>query len=138
MSRMCDRARVIYQFEANAGGPTATRRIVERELSGSVSRTALEDVLLLASELVSERIGNVGQDGTLTLDLTEDTVMRCRVKDVGPVSLPSGCRSLVLDQLADAWGVTHSQELTEIWFETTVDWFEAVDADPWPPRPNLP
>src|SRR5271165_1749141 len=117
---MCDRARVIYQLEANAGDPLATRRIVERELSGSVSPTALEDVLLLASELVSERVGNVGQHAILTLDLTEDRVVRCGVHDHGPPSLPSSWRSVVLDQLTDAWGLTRSNDTTEVWFETAV------------------
>ena len=124
---MCERARVIYQLDANAGGPLVARRIVEREFSGSVSPNELDHLLLLTSELVSERVGSVAHHTVLTLDLTEDQVVRCGISDHGPASLPSGWRSIVLDQFADTWGLKRSDNCTHLWFETAVESFAHRD-----------
>lgn len=120
---MCERARVIYRLKANAGGPLVARRIVTREFSGSVSPNELDHLLLLMSELVSERVGSVAHHEVLTLDLTEDQVVRCGISDRGPASLPSGLRSIVLDRFADTWGLDRSRDCTHMWFETAVKSF---------------
>jgi hypothetical protein len=120
---MCERARVIYQLKANAGGALVARRIVARELSGSVSPNELDHLLLLTSELVSERVGSGAHHEVLTLDLTEDEVVRCGISDHGPASLPSGWRSVVLDRFADAWGLNRSHDCTHLWFESAIESF---------------
>jgi hypothetical protein len=118
---MSDRKRTIHKVEAGTSGPRTARRIVTTELSGRISQLDLDRLRLMVSEIVAERFGNVSPHETLLLELIDADVMRCGVVDHGRPSLPTGWRSVVLDRLASTWGLTCRNNVTEIWFETSVD-----------------
>jgi hypothetical protein len=117
---MSARERVIYQVTAHPGCPRVARGIVAGELSGLIGPAALDTVRLLISELVAQRVLTVRREEPMTLDLENDNVVRCTVRDRGAPSFPTGLRSVVLDALADRWGVTCTDRYTETWFEAEV------------------
>lgn len=114
---MSDRQRVLYQLEANTKGPGAARAIISTELEACVAPERLDDIRLLASELVSERVGCLSAGDHVVLDLHHNSTICCRVLDHGPATVPTGFASQLLDLLADAWGVLRSHRGTETWFE---------------------
>ena len=123
------RVRALYRIDARADGPRTARRIVERECSGRVTRRTLENLQLLVSELVTNRIvyGDPGDDNAVTLDLGVNGTLRCAVSDHGP-----GCAEALatrrgddarhgfalVARLADRWGVQRTRQGTRVWFET--------------------
>jgi anti-sigma regulatory factor (Ser/Thr protein kinase) len=102
---------------------------VERECSGRFPRRTLENLQLLVSELVTNRIvyGEPGEDRVVTLDIGVNGTLRCAVTDHGP-----GCTAALatkrgddaprgfalVAQLADRWGVQRTRHGTRVWFET--------------------
>jgi hypothetical protein len=109
--------RVIYRIEVASSGPQTARRIITDELSERVRERTLEELKLLASELVSHRV-RAGRPGeTLTLELQADDVVRCGVTDEGPAALPTELSVTVMDLTAARWGMSRERHRTHTWAE---------------------
>jgi anti-sigma regulatory factor (Ser/Thr protein kinase) len=123
-----------FTVEADVtGGPSAAawaRRLVERELSGRLPRTTIEDVALLVTELVanSVRHGGAGAGSSLRL-LLEGRRPGLHVEVANPDHAPrpparrsanldggGGIGLNLVDNLASRWGV-RELPTTAVWFE---------------------
>src|SRR5215208_1883056 len=110
-----------------AGGPYAAAA-ARRALGG------LGDVALLVSELVtnSVRHGGAGEDHRLELAaLREGERLRVEVTDWGPgfdrdarprrpTDEVGGWGLVLVERLADRWGVEHDGDATVVWFEVSM------------------
>lgn len=115
------------------GGPHAAsqaRAVVTDALQSRLDSDRLCDVRLLVSELVTNGVlhGDAGDDAeSLTLCIAADETLRVDVIDHGDGFVPGAlpCKSIggwglvLVDELADRWGVTHVGE-TRVWFEMAV------------------
>jgi anti-sigma regulatory factor (Ser/Thr protein kinase) len=88
------------------------------------------DVVLLISELVTNSVRHAGLDATQPLQLsvtTDGAIVRVAVRDPGPGFRPpkaptdpahvGGWGLVLVDQLAEEWGVTHDGEANVVWCE---------------------
>ena len=120
------RVRALYKIEAQAEGPAKARRIIAEELSTLLSPGELDDVKLMVSELVTNRIidGHEENDAPLVLDLCVNGNIRCAVLDQKPGLFArirddrrQGWGLRLVEQLSDRWGMQCSPRRTEVWFE---------------------
>jgi anti-sigma regulatory factor (Ser/Thr protein kinase) len=106
------------------------RRAVER-LQGKVSRDILADARLLVSELVTNAVEHVSEDGQVELRVdVRDDVLRVEVLDPGPGFTPrsrreddrkdSGWGLHFLARLADRWAVDVDGR-ARVWFELALN-----------------
>jgi anti-sigma regulatory factor (Ser/Thr protein kinase) len=119
-----------------AGGPYAAAA-ARRALGGLgdvVSHRRLGDIALLVSELVtnSVRHGGAGEDDRLELAaLREGERLRVEVTDWGPgfdrdarrrrpTDEASGWGLVLVERLADRWGVERHGDATVVWFELSM------------------
>jgi hypothetical protein len=118
--------RAVYSLTGDRESPGCARRILTEELGDRVSEHTLESLKLLISEVITNRIAaGVGSEESLTLELWTRGAIHCGVLDKCPsVVLPreepgdGGWSLLLVDRLADRWGMTRSADGTHIWFET--------------------
>ena len=88
------------------------------------------DVVLLISELVTNSVRHAGLDATQPLQLsvvTSGDTVRVAVRDPGPGFRPpappqdpghvGGWGLVLVDQLAEKWGVEHDGEANVVWCE---------------------
>jgi anti-sigma regulatory factor (Ser/Thr protein kinase) len=113
------------KFRSDPATAAAARRGLER-LHGAVDEGVLEDLRLLVSELVTNSVRHAAP-GTISLSVEVGAGrIRVEVADEGRGfdihdRLPArhtvgGWGLLLVDQLADRWGVT-SEERTRVWLE---------------------
>lgn len=118
----------ILQLLPAADAPRQARAFVRGRLRGVLDGYALEDALLLASELVVTRLGTVGPDPDRRISVVlryDGGVVLCRVSDTGrapgiedPWWPPDGHgvnRLRLLDLLSADWGVEPGPPLG-VWF----------------------
>jgi hypothetical protein len=118
--------RAIYSLSGGPESPGNARRILADELGNRVSEETLGSLQLLISELITNRIiAGVGSEESMTMELWTRGSIHCGVLDNCPsVVLPrqepadGGWSLLLVDRLADRWGMTRSADSTHIWFET--------------------
>jgi anti-sigma regulatory factor (Ser/Thr protein kinase) len=88
------------------------------------------DVVLVISELVTNSVRHAGLDASGAVQLTvnvEGEMVRVAVRDPGPGFKPPAAPSdpahvggwglVLVEQLADRWGVEHDGEATVVWCE---------------------
>ena len=88
------------------------------------------DVVLLISELVTNSVRHAGLDASQPLQLslqTDDETVRITVRDPGPGFSPPDAPSdpahvggwglVLVNQLAERWGVEHDGEVNFVWCE---------------------
>lgn len=121
---MGSRVRALYKIDPEPTGPAHARRIIAEELASRLPASAVDDIKLMVSELVTNGIvhGVRGNDAPVMLDLCVNGDVRCGVLDEGPglaarVKRGGGWGLWVVEQLADRWGMERSAERTEVWFE---------------------
>ena len=113
-------------IDATPEGPGMARRAVE-ELAPAIDTGVLRDAQLLISELVTNSIKHSGCDDPVRLRVwTRSTGLKVEVADggfgfeAGPVEprddAEGGRGLLILDALADRWGVSRDAR-TRVWFE---------------------
>jgi len=118
----------ILQLLPGADAPRQARAFVRGRLRGVLDGDALEDALLLASELVVTRLGTGAPDPDRRISVVlrcDDDAVVCRVSDSGrapgvedPWWPPDGHganRLRLLDLLSAAWGVEPGPPLG-VWF----------------------
>jgi anti-sigma regulatory factor (Ser/Thr protein kinase) len=119
-----------------AGGPyaAATARRALGGLGDMISNRRLDDIALLVSELVtnSVRHGGAGEDDLLELAaLREGERLRVEVTDWGPgfdrdarprrpTDAAGGWGLVLVERLADRWGVERDGDATVVWFELSM------------------
>jgi hypothetical protein len=81
-----------------------------------VGASKLEELRLLVSELVTDRVRSLPAGRGIMLDLRAGETVRCAVVDDGPAGLPTVWGVAFLDRFADAWGVTPAHNRACIWF----------------------
>jgi anti-sigma regulatory factor (Ser/Thr protein kinase) len=92
--------------------------------------SAFGDVVLVISELVTNSVRHAGIDATQPLQLSiaiDGGIVRVAVRDPGPGFRPpkaptdpahvGGWGLVLVDQLAEQWGVEHDGEATVVWCE---------------------
>jgi len=118
-----------FAFTLNGGvdaGGAARRAIVSGD--GALPEPVRDEVLLLATELVGNAVrhAGVGPDESLEVEVRcRPRQVRVAVVDPGagfepPVTRPDGPGGwgmVLLDGIADRWGVTREPEGTRVWFE---------------------
>jgi len=114
-------------FTADRRAPRAARHALD-ELNGHIDPALKDDIRLLVSEVVTNSVIHAQSQspGVVELDIwASDEVVRVAVTDRGPgfvaVDEPrggerSGWGLMMVDQLADRWGVELDRG-TEVWFE---------------------
>ena len=114
-------------LKADRGAPRAARHALD-ELNGPIGPELKDDIRLLVSEVVTNSVIHAQPQtpGDVVLDVwASDDVVRVAVTDCGPgfvaVDAPrggerSGWGLMMVDQLADRWGVD-LEDGTEVWFE---------------------
>ena len=116
------------RFERGPAAPADARTAITDWLTGSLERSALEDVKLLVSELVTNAVRHPRAKGPI--ELAVEVGRRCvRVEVTDPgagfdrpkVSAPpadalGGRGLLIVDRLASRWGVAPGRQ-TRVWFE---------------------
>jgi anti-sigma regulatory factor (Ser/Thr protein kinase) len=119
---------VAFSVEGGVEAAFAARQAV-RALNGAVPASVRDDVLLLVTELVTNAVrhGCAGRDRSLDVMLDRrPQFVRVEVVDPGtgfapapsPVRGESGGWGLILvDRIADRWGVSPAPSGTCVWFE---------------------
>jgi anti-sigma regulatory factor (Ser/Thr protein kinase) len=114
-------------LKADRAAPRAARHALD-ELNGRIDPELKDDIRLLVSEVVTNSVIHAQPEtpGQVVLDVwASDEVVRVAVTDGGPGFVAadpprSGERSgwglMMVDQLADRWGV-ELEDRTEVWFE---------------------
>lgn len=114
-------------LRADRAAPGAARRALD-ELNGDIDPELKDDLRLLVSEVVTNSVlhAQAQEPGEVVLDVwASDDLVRVVVADRGPGFEParppqpgerSGWGLMMVDQLADRWGVDLDQG-TEVWFE---------------------
>ena len=112
---------------ADRGAPRAARSALD-ELNSHIDPGLKDDIRLLVSEVVTNSVIHAQPEtpGEVVLDVyASDEVVRVAVTDYGPGFVAeerprggdrSGWGLMMVDQLADRWGVELDQG-TEVWFE---------------------
>jgi anti-sigma regulatory factor (Ser/Thr protein kinase) len=116
------------RFPRGPEAPAKARSAVNEWLDGSVDRTAVDDVKLLVSELVTNAVRHPREDGHIELAVrVRDGKIHVEVTDPGdgfskprigspPPDALGGRGLLIVDRIATAWGVTPGKP-TRVWFE---------------------
>jgi anti-sigma regulatory factor (Ser/Thr protein kinase) len=118
----------LHEYVHNVAGVRSLTRVA---LSG-LSADALEDILLVVTELVSNAFDHGESPFWMWLYLSPaPCVVRCEVNDTGPdvpvvgksrLSDFRGRGMVLVDQLATRWGVTHRDGYKTVWAEIECEW----------------
>ena len=118
-------AEVEWSFPPTTASIASARNAVSDQLGRRTGTTTVEDIRLLVSELVTNAVVHVGSTCTVTLR-TSDTVIRVEVGD-GCRQIPvrrhpapgeaSGRGLLIIETVADRWGVEVGEAGKTVWFE---------------------
>jgi hypothetical protein len=95
---MNSRVRALYKIDPRPEGPAQARQIIAEELSSRLPARVVDDIKLTVSELVTNGIAHGA--GRAHHRFAE-----------------GGFGLMVIEQLADRWGMQHSPQQTEVWFE---------------------
>jgi anti-sigma regulatory factor (Ser/Thr protein kinase) len=124
---MDSRMHALYKIDHQPNGPGQARQIIAEELSSRLPARVVDDIKLMVSELVTNRIVHraAERDVPLMLELVVNGNVSCRVSDHGPGFAADEREApalgawglVVVEQLADRWGMQHSPQRTEVWFE---------------------
>jgi anti-sigma regulatory factor (Ser/Thr protein kinase) len=118
------------ELPINPRAPGAARIVVDHCLMGLVTRRVLDEVQLLATELVTNSLdhGQLGNDGFVLLRVSLATgTLRIEIENAGTAGVvarrlpdihasPGGFGLYLVDRLAVRWGVDRRLN-TSVWFE---------------------
>lgn len=118
-----------FSVNGGIGASSAARRAVLAG-GGAVPDAAREDILLLVTELVTNAVrhADVGPDRSLRVELTR-WLQKVRVEVAHPGSgfehnpeppapeATGGWGLVLVDRIADRWGITNGTRGTCVWFE---------------------
>jgi len=117
--------RVEAEFPATMESAGAARRFAQRTLDEWNCPQLIDTVQLLVSELVSNALLHAQSPATVGIAL-DGATLRVEVHDRSPVlpqvqhappTADSGRGLMILDTLADAWGVSAEDDAKTVWFE---------------------
>jgi len=129
------RPSITVRLHGGTGAPLCARRSVLPQLEGQLTETAVADVALIVSELVTNSVthANVGPDQTLTVECAPlADRLRITVTDPGAPVKPhlrrpdhdvsGGYGLAIVASLSLAWGVVRdSVGTTSVWCELPLD-----------------
>ena len=113
------------EFPAELQAPRAARRIVARALDEWDCQGAIDNVILLVSEVVGNAVVHAQTDVEVSVRLLR-SVIRIEVSDSSPEPLrprevhldaESGRGLQLVEQLASAWGEARTENGKVVWFE---------------------
>ena len=109
--------------------PREARRLVRTQLEGTASPAVLEAVLLAVSELVTNAVEHAGTtvelrtsvaDGRVRIEVVDGSGDLPHLRRPGPEAL-GGRGLLLVEEIADSWGVDPSAGGKSVWFELRLD-----------------
>ena len=113
------------ELASTASAPAQARGALEK-ISGRITPERMRDVRLLVSELVTNAVRHAGGEAVRLIVALDRGILRIEVHDPGngfvvepPPDDPlraSGWGLVLVEELADRWGVDHSPR-TRVWFE---------------------
>ena len=122
----CSAVNATVSFGADLESTTAARRFAERTMADwSVDGARFETARLLVSELVANAVTHAVTDVTLQLDLSPER-LRVEVRDGADGEPrarrphhddPTGRGLMIVEALADRWGVEPTPPGKTVWFE---------------------
>jgi hypothetical protein len=116
----------VWELAGGLRAPAAARQSVRHTLEGLVGDEALEVVVLLTSEIVTNAVARDGSGAVLTLELGPATVV-VTVADSRPGSPAlTGLARAVVDDLDLSWGAHVHRSGKAVWFELPIASAEAV------------
>ena len=138
-----DERTVHVELGSRADAALLARRAIA-ELAGALPDEAVEELKLLATEMVTNSVKHAAVDGAIGLELRIDgDVVQLAVTDSGAGFVPlaaspdpeaeAGRGLFIIDALADRWGVDGGAS-TRVWAELDV----AIEAPATPPPAQLP
>jgi anti-sigma regulatory factor (Ser/Thr protein kinase) len=114
---------------------TRARQVTREQLAASCPQDSVEVAALLVTELVSNAVLHARTDIVLSVEVSPGCVV-LRVRDgsdIEPVLRTYGPQAAtgrgiaLVEQLASAWGVDHSEQGKEVWCR--IDFSAATDGD---------
>jgi len=117
---------------------TRARQVTREQLAASCPQDAVEVAALLVTELVSNAVLHARTDIVLSVEVSPGRVL-LRVRDgseIAPVVRSYGPQAAtgrgiaLVEQLASAWGVDHSDQGKEVWCR--IDFADLTDGDTKP------
>jgi anti-sigma regulatory factor (Ser/Thr protein kinase) len=114
-------------FPAEAGSAASARHFVSQALRAWGADEAVPDTTLLTCEAVTNALVHAGTDIEVTCSL-EGTAVRVEVADLNRARLvpdpandsQSGRGLLIVDQIADSWGITYTGATKSVWFRRSL------------------
>ena len=113
------------ELPSTPAAPAQARGALD-EFGGRISRERMRDVRLLVSELVTNAVRHAGGAAVRLIVALNGETLRIEVHDPGrgfelkpPSDDPlraSGWGLVLVDELADRWGIDHDPR-TRVWFE---------------------
>ena len=113
------------ELGANRSSAAAARSFVRRKLAEGGREDLCENAALLTSELVANAILHarsavgitvrLGADGLRVAVLDDNTEVPTKIEDRD--ELEGGRGLLLVDALADSWGVSRGESRKAVWFE---------------------
>jgi anti-sigma regulatory factor (Ser/Thr protein kinase) len=120
-------------YPAELASATAARHFAEQTLSDWGCPDLVEDARLLVSELVINSVLHARSPVQLRLNLDKG-ILRVEVRDESPdlpvqrkysLTAPTGRGLMIVDAVADRWGVEAADTHKVAWFELDADQFPA-------------
>jgi len=114
-----------WSFPASTSSIALARNAVSDRLAGVAAATVVDDVRLMVSELVTNAIVHARSACTVTLRI-DDAGIRVEIGDGCPQAPtirrpapgePHGRGLLIIESLADRWGVDTGDTGKTVWFE---------------------
>jgi anti-sigma regulatory factor (Ser/Thr protein kinase) len=115
------------RFDADSGAPRAARQWVRGLVEDAVPAHALDDVLVMVSELATNAVRHGGGGFDVVVATTDEGELRIEVLDASPAIpqaqwVPAGATSgrglAIVDALSESWGVTALEGGGKaVWFE---------------------
>jgi anti-sigma regulatory factor (Ser/Thr protein kinase) len=113
------------ELPSTASAPAKARGALD-EMEGRIGTERMRDARLLVSELVTNAVRHAGGEAVRLVVALDADMLRIEVHDPGdgfelkpPPDDPlraSGWGLVLVDELADRWGVDHDPQ-TRVWFE---------------------
>ena len=107
----------VWELAGGLRAPAAARRSVRQTLEGLVDREALEVVVLLTSEIVTNAVVREGAGAVLTVEVSVGSVVVTVADERPDAPALSGLARAVVEDMKLSWGAHVHRSGKAVWFE---------------------